>query len=264
MNFIEIERFTKDTEWSMTDLHSHSHYELYFLLSGEREYFIGNRMYKIAAPCVVAIPPYTMHKSEGGKFMRMNVNVASDFLSNGERNVINGLADKFIDLNNEKGKRVVELLYDAESLYTRGSSADALGCFLGCIIYYLDEIKNSDEIDPAISGVQKASPLALKLIDHINTHFTEPVTLDDLSREFYLSKVSLCSKFKKAMNTTITEYILQLRLNRAKEYLMSTKKRMEEIAQLSGFSSAAYMGLIFKSKTGLSPMQYRKLQNSKF
>lgn len=262
MNFIEIERFTKNTEWSMTDLHSHSHYELYFLLSGEREYFIGNRMYKIAAPCAVVIPPYTMHKSEGDKFMRINVNVAADFLNDEEKKIISGLADKFIDLNNEKGKKAVGLLYDAESLYVRGGSADALGCFLGCIIYYLDGIKN-EEISPAISGAQKVSPLVLKLIDYINTHFTERITLDDLSREFYLSKVSLCAKFKKAMNATIADYTLKLRINRAKEYLMSTKKRMEEIALLSGFSSAEYMGLIFKEKTGLSPMQYRKLQNSK-
>lgn len=262
MNFIEIERLTKNTEWSMTDLHSHSHYELYFLLSGEREYFIGNRMYKIAAPCAVIIPPYTLHKSEGDKFMRMNINVAVDFLSDEEKIVIGGLANKFIDLNNEKGKKTLELLYDAESLYARGGSSDALGCFLGCMIYYLNEIK-TEEISPAIIGAQKVSPLALKLIDYINTHFTERITLDDLSREFYLSKVSLCAKFKKAMNATIADYILKLRINRAKEYLMSTKKQMEEIALLSGFSSAEYMGLIFKEKTGLSPMQYRKLQNGK-
>lgn len=264
MKFIEIERSIKNTEWSMTDLHSHSHYELYFLLSGEREYFIGNRMYKIAAPCVAVIPPYTMHKSEGDKFMRMNINAAADFLSDEEKKVINGLSDRFIDLNSEKGKKVIDLLYDAESLYIRGGSADALGSFLGCIIYYLDDIKSAEEISPTISGAQKASPLVLKLIDYINTHFTRQITLDDLSREFYLSKVSLCMKFKKAMHTTINDYILQLRLNRAKEYLMSTKKQMEEIAELSGFSSAAYMGLVFKDKTGLSPMQYRKLQSSKY
>lgn len=263
MKFIEIERATKTTEWSMTDLHSHSHYELYFLLSGEREYFIGNGMYKIAAPCVAVIPPYTMHKSEGDKFVRMNVNAAADFLSDEEKKVIAGLADRFIDLNNETGKKVIDLLYDAESLYIRGGSAETLGYFLGCIIYYLDEIKSSEEISPTISGEHKASPLVLKIIDYVNTHFAERITLDDLSREFYLSKVSLCMKFKKAMHTTIADYILQLRLNRAKEYLMSTEKRMEEIADLSGFSSAAYMGLIFKNKTGLSPTQYRKLQSSK-
>lgn len=262
--FIEIERFEKDTEWSMTDLHSHSHYEMYFLLSGKRECFIGDGMYKITAPCVVVIPPYTVHKTEGNKFTRVNVNVAADFLSEEEKRLIKGLANKFIDLNGVTGKRVIELLYDAEKIYLNGEFEGVLSCFIGCVIYHLNELKSRGEITPAISGGEKSSPLVLKLIDYLNTHYTENITLDMLSKEFYLSKVSLCAKFKKAMNGTITDYILQLRLNRAKKYLMSTKKRMEEIALLSGFSSAAYMGLIFKNKTGLSPSQYRKLQNSKY
>jgi AraC-like DNA-binding protein len=54
------------------------------------------------------------------------------------------------------------------------------------------------------------------------------------------------------------EYILQLRLNKAKSLLQEGKKSIEEIANLCGFSSANYFGLIFKKAVGLSPLNYKK------
>ena len=56
---------------------------------------------------------------------------------------------------------------------------------------------------------------------------------------------------------------MRLKLNKAKQYLSSTKKNIKDISDLCGFSSAAYMGLIFKQKIGLSPLKYRQLQVSK-
>ena len=83
------------------------------------------------------------------------------------------------------------------------------------------------------------------------------------AKKFFLSKATLCDCFIKALNCTIGEYVMRLKLNKARQYLSSTKKSVEEISALCGFSSAAYMGLLFKNKTGLSPLQYRKLQESK-
>ena len=91
MKFIEIEKSVKQNEWSMTDLHSHEHYELYFLFSGARNFFLKDKMYKIEAPCYIVIPPYTMHKTEGSGFMRINVNVMPDALSDYEISALNKL-----------------------------------------------------------------------------------------------------------------------------------------------------------------------------
>ena len=48
-----------------------------------------------------------------------------------------------------------------------------------------------------------------------------------------------------------------------KELLIKTKKSVNEISELCGFSSANYFGLIFKQKEKLSPLSYRKYQNTK-
>jgi len=48
MPFIEFEKSVKGKDWSMLDLHSHKHYEIYFLSKGSRSYFFENAFYKIS------------------------------------------------------------------------------------------------------------------------------------------------------------------------------------------------------------------------
>ena len=107
-------------------------------------------------------------------------------------------------------------------------------------------------------SLKEATPEVLKIIYYINTNYSQSITLKKLCDEFYMSKVSLCKKFKDVMNCSIMEYVLRLRLNKAKSLLRDTKKSIEEVSSACGFSSANYFGLIFKKEIGLSPLNYRK------
>ena len=59
------------------------------------------------------------------------------------------------------------------------------------------------------------------------------------------------------------DFLLNVRLTKAKDLLTNSDKSVGEISDECGFSSANYFGLIFKKKEGLSPLQYRKNQQSK-
>ncbi|MBQ8320040.1 MAG: helix-turn-helix transcriptional regulator [Clostridia bacterium] len=87
-----------------------------------------------------------------------------------------------------------------------------------------------------------------------------PITLKGLSERFFISVNTLCKRFHENMNCSVMEYTTFVRLNKAKMYLLSTKKGVEEIAGLCGFLSANYFGLIFKKQFGCSPTNYRKLR----
>ena len=80
MSFIEFDKSVKTKSWSMYNLHSHPHYEIYFLLKGERSFFLSNSLYTLGEGTLVVIPPYVMHKTEGGPFERFNINVSTDYL----------------------------------------------------------------------------------------------------------------------------------------------------------------------------------------
>ena len=65
------------------------------------------------------------------------------------------------------------------------------------------------------------------------------------------------------MSCSPIDYLLNVRLTKAKELLLSSKKSIGEISEECGFSSANYFGLIFKQKEKLSPANYKKYQNEK-
>lgn len=265
MNFIEVEKSVREKEWDMTDFHSHSHYEIYFLLSGTRKFFLSDKMYNIAAPCLIVIAPYTMHKTEGVGFTRINVNVSPNSLTQYQTKILKDLNCKIIYLSDETAAILFPLLQQAADVYSKQEkfAVEKLCAIFGYITLILENIDKSKTFEPVKAKTEKVSPLALKIIDYVAANYTDEVSLTTLSEKFFISKAGLLNCFKNAMNCTIGEYVMKLRLNKAKQCLSSTKKSVEDIAAICGFSSGAYMGLIFKNKVGLSPLQYRKLQTSK-
>lgn len=265
MKFIEIDKSIKNKEWNMTDLHEHAHYEIYFLFEGSRSFFLNNALYKIFAPCLVVISPYVMHKTEGFGFSRINVNVSKESLDPYEISVLKRIADKPVSLSKEHMSILSPLLEKAFNIYKTDDkfSVYKLSGILSYIILYIDGINLQENVTSIQTDNKNVSPIALKILDYVSNNYSKKISLEILSKNFYISKVTLCAYFKAAMNCTIGEYVMKLRLNKAKQLLSSTKKSVEEISDLCGFSSGAYMGLIFKEKIGLSPLQYRKMQNTK-
>ena len=88
MEFIEIEEGERKISHEMNKPHSHEHYELYFLLNGEREFFIDNKMFVVPEKSLVVVPPYSMHKTAGGPYKRINVNVSPELLSQAENDFL--------------------------------------------------------------------------------------------------------------------------------------------------------------------------------
>lgn len=100
---------------------------------------------------------------------------------------------------------------------------------------------------------------ALDLIDdifiYINKHISEPISLDDLAEEFFVSKYHLSKVFKKATNMTIHSCILKRKLAYSKE-LIDKNIPVIEIYQQCGFVSYSHFFRAFKKEFGITPKQY--------
>lgn len=98
---------------------------------------------------------------------------------------------------------------------------------------------------------------------HILTYISEHYTDSDLSvallcERFYISEAQLRRNIIKATGITTNEYIILLRINRAKQELVCTDKSVKQIAWECGFSSAYYFSRCFHQHTGLSPKAFRE------
>lgn len=111
--------------------------------------------------------------------------------------------------------------------------------------------------DPSVTGNQ----LINEVIHYIGKHYMEDISLSLLADTFYLSKEHLSRLFKKETGTNLFSYIMELKLNDAKELLTSTEMTLDEIAFKLGFSNGNYFSKVFKKNTGQSPRDYRSTLN---
>jgi AraC-like DNA-binding protein len=264
MRFIEIEKSVQKNCWNMKDLHSHPYYEIYYLYQGSRTFLLSNALYLLSAPTLVIIPPYTMHKTEGGPFERYNINVYPEYLNDFQHNVLNSMALRTLSPGDDRADKLLDLLCELADIdKSQDQSEGQISALFSYFVYCVS--KMDDDIVSATSPEDnKMSPLTLRAINYFNEHYTESITLDALSRELFASKTTLIYNFKKYTNCSPMEFLLTVRLTKAKEQLVNTKKSVEEISRSCGFSSANYFGLIFKKKEGISPSEYRKQQRVKY
>lgn len=112
------------------------------------------------------------------------------------------------------------------------------------------------ELYPAIIG----NPIVQDAIWYIRQHFADDINLNVVAHHVNVSSPYLSAILKKALGINFTEYLLELRLNRAKELLKNHQMKIYEVADECGFIQAKYFSKVFKKYVGVTPKEYRKDQ----
>lgn len=99
---------------------------------------------------------------------------------------------------------------------------------------------------------------------YITDHFSEKIDLNTIASFVHLSPNYFQKLFTQKCGISPHDFLMDKRLSRAKYLLTSTNTDILQISILSGFSSQSYFNYYFKSKTGLSPLGYRKKEIEKY
>ena len=110
----------------------------------------------------------------------------------------------------------------------------------------------------AAQEVAAPSKMIRAALDYINEHFHENISLLDVAENINISKNYLCDIFKKELGVTFINYVTNLRIEKAKEYLTGTDMKMYEVSSAVGYNDYAYFSQIFKKHTGKTLSSYRK------
>ena len=101
-----------------------------------------------------------------------------------------------------------------------------------------------------------------RVLMYIEEHYFEDLSLDDLAEEGAVSKYHFTRLFRKHCGQSAYDYLLSFRLNKAKEMLLNTAEPVGSIAERSGFRSLSHFSRSFRSREGLSPIEYRRIYRS--
>jgi AraC-like DNA-binding protein len=100
-------------------------------------------------------------------------------------------------------------------------------------------------------------PLISEIVNFIDGHLQESLSIERLCAKFYISKNHLYEAFRINLGNTVTGYINEQRIFLAKELLRQSDKPMSVIAEQIGINNYTYFFKLFKKLTGTTPTEYR-------
>lgn len=270
--YFESIRGEYDAVWS-----THSYYEFMILYTGEFYVQLGEKRYFLKKGDILMIKPNQPHRVEpkdSSEFQLISIVMSKKFQEYLSSRGISwdpyALWEKnlpFPVLTIENGQNIqmemwmTSLVHEMKNQHKfRGAYITNLSELLLLEIGRLCASLHPVTVQDRFWGdhTKELPELLQHVLDYINTHYCEPITLCSIAGEFWLNPSYLSRYFKKHMGVNIVEYIRVMRIFFAKALLQSTENTIAEISEIVGFKSISYFNSIFIKEVGMSPGKFRK------
>ena len=257
------------------DKHAHDYFQLMYCVDGSGEIRVGDTLFSAASGHAYLAFPMQEHaiiQNDRLHLVEIKFKIDDDIILQG----LDRLPTEFsIDDDLLLRLAFAEIKREALShaIYSHESTNAALKLFLLRLIRqgYSQEQDDGHTSQNCFfntgkkSGEGKNTDIDLvKILDYIETHLSEQITLNDLTNLVHLDKSYLIARFKKMWGIPPLKYINHLRIERSKVLLAMTDKKATEIAREVGFQSIHYFCRYFKEKEGMTPNEYREERKKHF
>ncbi len=261
----EIFHYNQMTPEEVT-VHHHDFYEVFFFLGGKVTYRAEGQIYHLKPGDILLINPMVLHQpiiaSDSPDYERIILWVDRAYLekiAGGENALSRCFEQERIRLLHlpssvqrvemtELLGRLVRECYGNE----HGSILYAEGLFMQ-IMVELNRL--ALHAGNRAEGEQEAPSLVAGLLDYINEHYSENLSLEGLAKRFFVSKYHLSHEFSRAIGTGVYRYIMLKRLTAAKQ-LLSEGDTPGEVYIRCGFKDYTSFFRAFKAEYGISPRAF--------
>lgn len=257
------------------DFHIHHSLEISWVKQGTGVYYIDEKTYDIKKGDVFIISNTENHSLEhSGNITLINsvIHFEPQFLWSIATNEVdyqflqiffnrNENFSNRLDRDNPAAQKIYNLLEELEKEFTYQLPAYQLMVKIKLQTVIAEIVRNYN-LNPTNMFKNKLTNKNINELQtvakYIDTHLTENITLKDLSSLLYMSPTYFSSFFKRYNNLTPFEYIASKRIQRAVEYIVTTRKTFTEISTLCGFNNSTNFNKTFKKITGHTPTYYRQ------
>lgn len=263
-----VERSTRGLHYEFP-LHVHIFYEIYLLVRGSVNILVEDEIYHLNENDLLLVPPGCMHQSllcKDAAYERINLWIKEEALEKLDTKDVklsgcltkeNIRSNFLIPGHTNENKLIRTAIEQLEILQIEPRFAREVSIqdFLRQIFIYAYHSCNSGM---STQTQVLHNPLVSAAIHEIGKNFSAPITLESISSALYVSKYHLAHTFKQHMGISVHQYIIDLRLAKAKQ-MINTRMNMGEICDACGFSNYSNFYKLFKARMGISPTQYRDL-----
>ena len=286
------EEAVRSHSYSMVNRHFHESLELYFLLDGERFYFVEQDTYHVREHMVILVDKNQIHKTCPANsktchhrfLLQLEGEVLSQLIRLCGFQGLSEFGEQYRGIthfSDEEWGQILKLLETIKSEMNRvavfrNARTDierktAEGMIRLCTVRILlmlirvrgeEEMgrwKETDRNNLVHTGMyQKVHEIAT----YLQNHSAEKICLDELAAHFFISRSYLTRIFRTVTGFTVNEYQNVCRIKKAQILLRETTLSMTQIAMETGFGSLPYFERVFRRITDQTPLQYRKTGSS--
>ena len=265
LDFI-ADRIKREQYFDMKQSHFHPYYEIYYLYSGKRRFFVNDTLYTLGRGDILLINKNVLHRTtyiSDETHERFALNFSDKYLEPFmDKSVKQQILDCFeqpllsIQLNR---RDYIEDLFQKiinESNHLDEFSSRLMENYFQELIIFLIRYQKSN-----VASIMPASltdEIIQNTAKYIRQNYTQNITLDLAASHANMSATYFSKKFKTVTGFGFKEYLCNIRLTEASKRLLETNDSITTIALECGFSDSNYFGDVFKKLKGISPLQYRK------
>ncbi|MFX3635986.1 MAG: helix-turn-helix domain-containing protein [Candidatus Pristimantibacillus sp.] len=249
-------------------LHAHDFIEINYVAQGEGLHYIGNERLTVRQQNIFVLPVGTSHvyrpKSPAARDelivyncligIDLLVSLCTEFPMPENLRAVVGLEGmSYKQFNDPHGdvRRIMDGFHKEYVQQKPGYEAYLLGC-LTQLLLTLYRLGLQQE------GTVRSFPEIRPVLQFIDVHYQERITLKQAADLIPVSISHLQRLFKAATDQSFTEYVQNVRIDKSCELLEQTRLSIGDISRLAGYRDIKFFYPLFKKKTGLSPLQYRK------
>jgi AraC-like DNA-binding protein/quercetin dioxygenase-like cupin family protein len=244
------------------EFHLHNSYEIYFFIQGNVNYFVEQSSYQLQKGNLLIFNNQEIHKAVNltdTPYERITIHF--------QPKLIQSLCTDKTDLlacfhNHDVGVNNITLLDTNKSNYFISTALqlihhlenDTYGSDIMSITYLVHLLIMVNEIFENENPMMKSilSPKIIPILQYIDSHITEDLSLDIISKVMSMDKYYLSHLFKQNTGSTVYQYILAKRIALSKQ-LLKQGKSVTETCEQSGFNDYSNFIRTFKKATGISP-----------
>lgn len=263
----------RDTSYSNThlQLHSHTFYELLYCRSDcGAEYLVGTERYRLQRGDIIFVAPGVSHRPLLPENMSVPYKRYVLWISPAFMDSFSQLLSADFSGQAPYSALIRTVGTDWETLYEyfRRSVQEAEArqpgweaAVIGSTVMLLTQLYRALTEQSAAQLTAETPELLDQVIAHIESRLDAHITLTDTAQHFYVSTSTISQLFRKKMGVSFYRCVTQRRLIAAKAYILEGLS-LERISQQVGFSDYSSFYRAFRQEYGISPRQYRALQET--
>ena len=269
-----------DDLWSFegknVPIHWHNDLEINLIREGEAVFQVYQKSYRVRTGEGFLLNRNVPHScsSPGNEHVRYSTIIVrpdflyGDFGSDVERKCFQPFLQNsaipciYLTGFDENGKEILQKLNQVEEAFDRKRfcyelKIKGLLCEAFAMILYGHRQELTKFVPANLQELERLE----KMLNYLNMHFTEVISLQDLADQVHLSREVCCRLFKKMTGKTITGYMEEYRVNKSFSLVQSGQYSMTQITEMVGFSNPSRFASAFRKRFGCNPGEYNSVKH---